>query len=133
MFPGCVFLFILLSDFPCGMQLATMECYTLSICIYTFAQAGRSQAFLFLCPIVQSQLPRLFLRHAAFLTVLFLVQTSVLILKPHFSQYWLTESGKRMPPYITALLFFAVALAGIQIMTNRSLLTKAHAEHAVNV
>jgi hypothetical protein len=128
MLPGSLALFILLSDYSYGIQFASVVAYSAAIGLYTFARNKAAPAFLFECPIVQSQLPRLYRRHAAFLTTLFVFQTLAFGLKPHLPGSWVTASGNNMPPFVGALMIFAVVLAVIQILTNRSLLEKAHLE-----
>jgi hypothetical protein len=66
-----------------------------------------------------------------FLAVLFVLLTVALQLRPHLPASWLIASGgKRSLPTLTIVLFILSAcLALVQILTNRSLLDRVHAEH----
>jgi hypothetical protein len=62
-------------------------------------------------------LPRLYRRNLFFLAALFVFQTLAFRLKP-LSGFWRTAAGNGMPPFVAALMVFAVVLAVIQILTN---------------
>jgi len=128
MIPGSAILFIVLCDRPFGIQLASAICYSAAIILYTFSSNRGMQRYLFQCPYVRPELPRLAMRHLGFLVALVVILTAALNLRPHLPHYWLVASGapRSVPPYITVLFLLCIALAFTQIFTNRSLLNRAH-------
>ena len=83
------------------------------------------------CPTVRRELPRLALRHAAFLIALFVLQATALGFRSHLSTYWLTPNGRgHTSPFAGLLLFLCLGIGLTEIITNRSLLDKAHLEYA---
>lgn len=126
---GSGVLFFYLGDTAYGIQFASTIAYTAATILYTFSANRGMQRYLFSCPYVRSQLPRIAIRHLAFLTALFILITVALQVRPHLSHRWLAESGPRgMPPFIVALGILCGSLLLTEIMTNRSLLKRAHAE-----
>jgi hypothetical protein len=125
---GGFVLFLLLSDQPYGIQFASVVCYTAAIGLYTFAQNRSAPPFMLSCPIVRQQVPLLLKRHAGFLLVLVILQTSALRLRLHLSSYWVTGDGKNMPPFYLFLTVLGCGLALAQILSNRSLLERAHVD-----
>jgi len=126
---GSGVLFISLGDTAYGIQFASAIGYTAATILYTFSANRGMQRYLFSCPYVRSQLPRLAIRHLAFLVALFLLITAGLQVRPHLSQWWLTESGPRgMPPFIVGVGIACGSLLLTEIIANRSLLKRAHAE-----
>lgn len=120
-------LFFLLGDTSYGTQLATVVSYTAAVMIYGFARnRGGIQAYLFTCPVVVRQYPRLFKRHAGFLAVLITFETIALEVKPHLSAWWFTSSGRNWTPFYTAVAVPVMALAITEVMTNRKVLKRAH-------
>jgi lysylphosphatidylglycerol synthetase-like protein (DUF2156 family) len=132
--PGSAALFIILSDRQYGVQAASLVCYTAAVILYTFSRNRGLQRYLFNCPFVCGQLPRLAFRHACFLVALFVLQTLALRIRPHLPPFWLKASGgyKSMPPFVTALMALCVVLCLSEILTNRSLLDRAHRESEAN-
>ena len=129
MIPGSVVLFICLEDKAYGIQFASTIAYTAATILYTFSANRGTQRYLFNCPYVRSQLPRVAIRHIAFLVALFILITATLQVRPHLSHWWLTASGPRgMPPFIDAVFVLCGSLLITEIITNRSLLQRAHAE-----
>jgi hypothetical protein len=128
MLPGSLILFLSLGDRPFGTQFASMIEYTAATILYTFSANRGMQRYLFDCPYVCSQFRRLAVRHIGFLVALFLLQTTILSLRPHLSLWWMTEGiGPRgMPPFVFAMFALCGALLIAEIMTNRSLLERAH-------
>lgn len=123
---ACV-LFFLLSDTSYGTQLATAIGYTAAVIIYGFARnRGGIPPYLFTCPVVVSQYPRLLTRHAGFLAVVILLETIALRIKPHLSSWWFTSSGRNWTPFFTAVALPVCALAITEVMTNRGVLKRAH-------
>jgi hypothetical protein len=127
--PGSLILFFFLSDRPYGVQAASMVSYTAAVILYTFSKNRGMQRYLFHCPFVRPQLPLLARRHAYFLVALFALQTAILQLRSHFSPFWLTAgsgSKRSAPPYVMLLGVLWIALCLSQILSNRSLLDRAH-------
>lgn len=127
MLPGSIALFLSLGD-PYGIQIAAVVGYTAAIVLYTFSANRGTPRYLFRCPVVQNQLPRLALRHLQFAGVLFVLLTAALQLRPLMPPSWLLDSGARksMPPLATVLLILSVCLGAAEVLTNRSLLNRAH-------
>ena len=126
---GSGVLFIFLGDQTYGIQFASAIAYTAATILYTFSANRGMQRYLFSCPYVRSQLPRIATRHLAFLAALFILTTAALQVRPHLPHWWLIESGPRgMPPFIVAVGVLCGSLLLTEIMTNRSLLKRAHAE-----
>jgi hypothetical protein len=125
---GSVLLFIFLSEYPFGVPFAALVCYTSAVVLYTFSANRGMPRYLFSCPIVQRELPRIAKRHVAFIAVLFLLLTVALRLRPQLPAPWLVASGgfKSMPPFTWALIIFSACLALAHILTNRSILSRAH-------
>jgi hypothetical protein len=128
MLPGSVALFLFLGNDPYGIQIAAVVGYTAAIALYTFSLNRGMPRYLFRCLVVQSQLPRIALRHLMFVAVLFVLLTAALQSRPLMPPSWLVASGARksMPPLTTALLILTGCLALTEILTNRSLLKRAH-------
>jgi hypothetical protein len=83
--------------------------------------------FLFDCPFVRPQLPRLARRHVGFLAVLFVLQTGVLRLRTVLSPSWFAPTGpKGSSPFEIALEILCFALALAEIANIRSILDRAH-------
>jgi hypothetical protein len=126
--PGSLILYFWLGDRPGGIQFASMIGYTGATILYTFSANRGMQRYLFDCPYVRSQFRPLALRHLGFLAALVLLQTALLSLRPHLSPWWFVESiGSRdMPPVYLLIAIPCGALLYGEIMTNRSLLKRAH-------
>lgn len=126
-FGGGGSLLVILGDRPYGVQLGSVVAYTAFVMIYGFAKnRGDNPPYLFTCPVVRSQYPRLLKRHAAYVAVLVTLETVALQIKPHLSQWWLTSSGRNMTPFVIAIAVPCGALALAEIMTNRGVLERAH-------
>jgi hypothetical protein len=107
--------------------------YTAAIALYTFSRNRNSlQLFVLSCPVVRRQLPLLIRRHLGFLGALFIVQTTALRLRPNLSAYLITPRGTK--PSLFAVIVGALCgcLALVQILSNRSLLKRAHILAQVN-
>ena len=128
---GSFALLLSLGDGPFGIKIAAVVSYTAAIVLYTFSANRATPRYLFRCPVVQTQLPRIALRHLMFVAVLFAFLTAALQLRPHMPPSWLVPSGGRkgVPPLATGLIVFSGCLALAQILTNRSLLNRAHLQH----
>ena len=126
---GSGVLFAVLADRPYGIQLASQVAYTAAVILYTFSSNRGLQRYLFRCPFVRPQLPRLAFRHIGFLAVLFVLQTGALQLRPRLSPSWFVASGWRdTTRFELTLGILCAALAFTEIATNRSFLNRAHFE-----
>ena len=126
---GSLALFItLMNDAPCRLQELSALSYTLSVVFATFAALREAPPYMFSCPAVRSQIPRLLRRHAGFLLALFLLQTVALTIRPSLPAWWSLRDLKGETPFELVLLFMCFGLGFIQIFTNRSLLKRAHSD-----
>jgi hypothetical protein len=130
---GSVPLFLLLISRPYGLQQASIISYTLLVVFFTFATTGNGfgsrknvPGYKFTCPAVEPQVPRLLWRHLICLVALFVLQTAMLTVHPHLPDWWNVQDKKGMSPFDAALLFACFSLAWTQILTNKSLLNRAH-------
>jgi len=127
MLGGGGIMLLALGDRSYGIQLASAVSYTAAAMLYGFAKNRNGiQPYLFTCPVVVRQYPRLVRRHAGFLAVLIVFETIALRIKPHLPEWWLTSSGRNMPPFVVALVLPCGALVITEILTNRGLLERAH-------
>ncbi len=128
MMPGSLVLFFWLGDRPGGIQFASMIGYTAATILYTFSANRGMQRYLFDCPYVRSQFGSLAVRHIGFLVALFLLQTVILSLRPHLSRWWFSESigSRHMSPFYLLMSIPCGVLLLTEMMTNRSLLKRAH-------
>jgi hypothetical protein len=128
MIVGGLVLFLLLAKKPYGIQAASAIVYTLAEVFLTFAATRGHPRYLFTCPAVQPQIPRLLLRHLGFLVALFILQTAALATRPNLPAWWNTEDAKGGSPFEVAILFLCIGLGYAQVFFNRSLLDRAHRE-----
>jgi hypothetical protein len=121
--PSTGILLFLLEDRPYAIQLCSIAGYTAAVALYTFSRnRNGNQPFL----LVRGQIPQLNRRHLGFLTALFIVQTMALKFRPNLPAYWITPSSKDASPFAIILGIFCLCLAVVEILTNRSLLERAH-------
>ena len=120
-------LLALLEDRPYGIQFSTLVGYTAAVAFYTFSQnRGGNQSFLLCCPAVRGELGRLIRRHLGFITAIFIAQTTALRLRASLPKSWITPSGKDPSLFAILLGLLCLVIALVQILTNRSLLDRAH-------
>jgi hypothetical protein len=124
--PGSVLLFILFGEWPLGLQFASVICYTSLIVLFTFSHYRDQQRYLFTCPVVRRETPRLVYWHVAFSITLIAGETLALGLRPRLPESWLVAGSGSMPPFVAMLFGFSFCLALAQLMMNRSALQKAH-------
>ena len=125
--PTAGVLLFLLEGRPYGIQLSSIVGYTAAVALYTFSRnRNGNQPFLLSCPVVRSQLPQLIRRHLGFLAALFIVQTTALKFRPNLPAYWITPTGRDASPFAIVLGILCFCLAIAEILTNRSLLERAH-------
>jgi hypothetical protein len=128
-FIGGTILFIWLGGRPFGIQIASVVPYSAAVLLYTFsANRNNNPPYMFRCPVVRQQLPRLARRHFAFVLGLLALQTIVLSSRPLLPPSWFKSEGTDMPPMYFALLLLSAALMLTEVLTNRSLLDRAHSE-----
>jgi hypothetical protein len=126
MLGGVVFL-ILFANRPYGIQVSSMVIYTTAVALYTFSRnRNNMQPFLLSCPIVRRQIPLLIRRHVGFLAALFIVQTTALVLRPNLPEYLIMQRGTDASLFAVILGILCGCLAVVQILSNRSLLERAH-------
>jgi hypothetical protein len=123
---GIAFL-VLFANRPYGIQVSSIVIDTAAVALYTFSRnRNNMQPFLLSCPVVRRQIPRLIRRHLGFLAALSLVQTTALEFRPAFPEYLIKPRGT--DPSLFAVILGVVfgCLAAVQILSNRSLLERAH-------
>jgi hypothetical protein len=130
---GSLPLFLLLSERAYGLQEASIITYTLFELFFTFARTGSRGGpdlppYKFTCPAVEQKVPRLLWRHFGFLVALFALQTSMLTVRPHLPDWWNMQDRKGSTPFDLALLLLCFGLGWVQVLSNRSLLDRAHRE-----
>jgi hypothetical protein len=130
---GSLPLFLLLISRPYGLQEASIITYTLFEVFFTFARRGTRGGpdrppFMFTCPAVEQQIPRLLWRHLGFLIALFTLQTTMLAVRQHLPDWWNMQDRKGTTPFDAVLLFLCLGLGWVQMRSNRSLLDRAHQE-----
>jgi len=119
--------FTTLGSTPYGVQLLSVISYTAFVIIYGFARNKSGICpYLFTCPTVVAQYPRLLVRHAAFLAALIAVETPLLIARPYLPVWWTAPSGKDPAPYVIVLAVSFGVIALVEIFSNRALLERAH-------
>ena len=124
---GGVGLLILFANRPYGIQVSSIVIDTAAVTLYTFSRnRNNMQPFLLSCPIVRRQIPLLIRRHVAFLAALFIVQTIVLELRPKLPEYLFTPRSTDPSLFAVILGVLFGCLAVVQILSNRSLLERAH-------
>lgn len=130
---GSLPLFLLLTSKPYGLQAASIITYTLFELFFTFARTGSKGGpdlppFKFKCPAVRQQIPRLLWRHLGFLFALYALQTAMLAVRTHLSEWWNTKDSTGGTPFDLALILLCFGLGYAQVFTSRSLLDRAHRE-----
>jgi len=127
MFASTFFLFTM-ANLRYGIQCASLIPYTALVILATFSALRGQQPYFFECPIVHRNLPRLARRHGGFLATLVVLETIALPLRPHLPASWLITTGKDGSPFTITLFILCMCLALAQILSNRSLLERAHLE-----
>jgi|SRR5581483_1718076 len=123
---GVIFL-ILFANRPYGIQVSSMVIYTAAVALYTFSRnRNNMQPFLLSCPVVHRQIPLLIRRHVGFLAALFIVQTIALKLRPNLPARLITPSRSDASLFAIILSGLCGSLAIVQVLSNRSLLQRAH-------
>lgn len=122
------FLPFALDDFRYGIQFASLIPYTAFVILDTFSAQRGQRPYFFECPIVIQTLPQLARRHGGFLVALVILETVALQLRQYLSAFWLIATGKYDSPFTITLSILCLCLAFAQVLSNRSLLERAHRE-----
>lgn len=125
MFASFIFLFAM-AGLPYGIQLATLIPYTAFVALGTFSAQRGLQPYFFECSIVQQIMPRLLRRHFGFLAAVILLETITLRLTPYMPASWLSGRGRNNSPFAITLVVLCLCFAFVQVLTNRTLLERAH-------
>ena len=130
---GTMLLAVLLRGTTYGPQVASLVSYTFFVLFFTFATTGSRgggnvPGYKFTCPAVEPQIPRLLWRHLICLVALFVLETAALEVHPQLPHWWNIQDKKGSTPFEIALLLLGIGLAMAQILTNKSLLNRAHRE-----
>jgi len=130
---GSPLLGVLLRGSTYRLQVASLVSYTLFVLFFTFATTGSRgggnvPGYKFTCPAVELQIPRLLWRHLICLVALFVLEKAALAVHPHLPNWWNIQDKKGSTPFEIVLLFLGIGLAMAQILTNKSLLNRAHRE-----
>jgi hypothetical protein len=116
-----------LSDSASEIPIVAALVDTAAVTLYTFsANKNGMRPFMFGCPIVRRELPRLLWRHLGFLAVLVVLLSVALRIRSSLPGDWMTASGSNWSPFAVVLAVLGACLALTQVMTNRSLLDSSH-------
>lgn len=129
MFASAVFM-VVFAEIPLGLQLTTIMPYTAFVFLGTFSAQRGLQPYFFQCPIVDRVLPRLTQRHLGFLTAILIIETISFYLKRFVPSSWLVAKGKDGSPFELALFLLCICIASAQVLTNRSVLERAHLQES---
>jgi hypothetical protein len=110
------------------LQEASAISYSLAVIWLSFAAHKKAPSYMFTCPAVAPQIPKLLWRHLGFLLGLFLLESAALAARPNLSPWWFQKDRKGGTPFEAVLVVLCIGLGMVQIQTNRSLLKRAHAE-----
>ncbi|HEY2467920.1 MAG TPA: hypothetical protein VGI45_08760 [Terracidiphilus sp.] len=118
---------LMANSFP-GMVAGSVLGYSAMVVLYGFARnRNRVQPFLFTCPVVVCQYPRLLKRHLLFLVILVAILATA-----HAVTVQALKRGtaSRMSDASYFGLAIPIAALGlIEVMTNRGVLERAHDDH----
>lgn len=133
---GSIPLFLALIGESFGLQEASIISYTLFVVFFTFATTGSGwgargnvPGYKFTCPAVEPQIPRLLWRHLIFLVMLVVLETALLSVHSQLPDWFNVPDKKGTTPFILVFFLVSFALAWTQILTNKSVLNRAHREY----
>lgn len=107
---------------------AAIAGYTACVMVYGFARnRGGNPPYLFRCPVVISQYPRLLKRHLVFLILLICCVILALKTKPRPTERIATPHRDDTFYVLVAIPIAVLALT--EVMTNRRVLERAHNDH----
>jgi hypothetical protein len=125
MFASIFFVFAL-ADTPYGVQIGSLIPYTAFVVLGTFSAQRSQQPYFFGCSIVQQTVPQLVRRHGGFLVAVVVLETIAFRLSRYLPASWLAAKGKDGSPFAITLSVLCLCLALVQVLSNRSLLERAH-------
>ena len=125
MFASAALIFVY-ADVPCGLQFASIIPYTAFVFLGTFSAQRGQQPYFFECSIVNRVLPRLGQRHISFLGATLVLETAAFYLKRYMPSDWLIAKGRDGSPFGITVFIVCMCIAFAQVLTNRSLLERAH-------
>jgi hypothetical protein len=125
MFASFAFLFAL-ADLPYGVQIGSLVPYTALVVLGTFSAQRGQQPYFFECSVVRQTMPRLVRRHGGFLVAVVVLETIAFHLARYLPASWLIAKGKNVSPFAITLCVLCLCLAFVQVLSNRSLLERAH-------
>ncbi len=123
---GSVAVFIILGESWFALETASVVGETAAVILYTFSRNWDNPPYLYSCPVVQSQFPSLIGRHGLFLFAIVALETIAFGLRPQFSTWLFTANGGNETLSTIVLTILVGALTVVEIMSNRSLLQRAH-------
>ena len=130
---GGIGFLILFANRPYGIQVTSIVIDTAAVALYTFSRnRNNMQPFLLSCPVVRHRIPLLIRRHVGFLAALFIVQTTSLKLRPRLPEYLIMPRGTDPSLFAGILGILFGCLAVVQVLSNRSLLERAHLSAQAN-
>lgn len=126
---GSLALFIAFMDGePYRLQELSAVSYTIFAVFGTFAALRGAQPYMFTCPAVRPQIPKLLWRHVGFLIALFLLQTAASAVRPSLPAWWDVPDHKGWRPLEVLVMLLCFGLGFVQVFTNRLVLERAHSE-----
>lgn len=126
---GSLALFVAFMDgAPYRLQQLSAVSYTVFATFGTFAALRGAQPYMFTCPAVTSQIPKLLRRHVGFLLALFLLETAALAIRPSLPAWWDVPDNKGRRPFELTVMLLCFGLGFVQVFTNRLALERAHSE-----
>jgi len=128
MFVGVFFSFIYFDNSLVGVLFGAVASYTSAVILYTFSANRGLPRYLFQCPVVQGIFPQLLKRHVVFIFALLFILMAALKTRSYLPASMVTVSGDSHddPPFIIVLFIILGILVLCQILSNRSLLERAH-------
>ena len=124
-------LLLAMEDVPYGVQLGSALPYTCLCVLGTFSAQRGQQPYFFECEIVRSIMRRLIRRHIGFMVAISLLETVAMYASRFMPRSWLVSTGRDGSPFSVTLFIVCLSVALIQILTNRSLIERAHRERGV--
>jgi hypothetical protein len=123
---GSLFLLFALTDLPFGVQIGSLVPYTAFVVLATFSAQRGQQPYFFECSIVRQSIPQLVRRHGGFLVAVIVLETISFRLARYLPTSWLIAKGKSGSLFAITVCVLILCLAFVQVLSNRSLLERAH-------
>ena len=130
---GSMLLVVLMRGSTYGPKVWPFVAYTLFVLFFTFATTGSRgggnvPGYKFTCPAVKPQIPRLLWRHLLCLVTLLVLESGALAVHRYLPDWWNIHDRRGSTPFELAILILSMGMAMAQILTNKSLLNRAHRE-----